>query len=127
MTTNTDRILSTHVGSLPRPDDLIEMLFAREQGQPYDETAMAERIRTGVAEVVAKQRTVGLDVVNDGEFSKVMYSIYAQDRLSGFGGNLIEEWDMRELAEFPRLAAKAAEGRSATRARFAICESPLTY
>jgi 5-methyltetrahydropteroyltriglutamate--homocysteine methyltransferase len=127
MTTTTDRILTTHVGSLPRPDDLIELLFAREQGQPYDETAMAERVCTAVAEVVAKQRAVGLDVVNDGEASKVMYSTYAQDRLAGFGGNLIEEWDMREIAEFPRLAAQFASSRTAQRARFAVCEAPLSY
>jgi 5-methyltetrahydropteroyltriglutamate--homocysteine methyltransferase len=127
MTTVTGRILTTHVGSLPRPDDLLEMLFAREKGEPYNETAMAERIRTAVAEVVAKQRAVGLDVVNDGEFSKVMYSTYAQDRLAGFSGNLLEEWDMRELAEFPRLAAQFALGRTTLKARFAICQGPLSY
>jgi 5-methyltetrahydropteroyltriglutamate--homocysteine methyltransferase len=127
MAEKSDQILTTHVGSLPRPPDLLEMLFVREQGKPYDEAAMAERIRTAVAEVVAKQRAVGLDVVNDGESSKVMYSTYAQDRLTGFSGNQVEEWDMAELAEFPGLIAQFKESQKEEKARFAVCEGPISY
>ena len=127
MTSNSDRILTTHVGSLPRPDDLIDLLYTREQGEPYDETVMAERVRTAVADVVARQRAVGLDIVNDGESSKVAYSTYGQDRLTGFTGNHIEPWDMAELAPFPRLAARFAEEEKEQKARFAVCEGPISY
>lgn len=108
---NTDRILTTHVGSLPRPQDLIELLFAREQGLPYDETAMNQRIRAAVAEMVSLQREVGLDIVNDGEASKVMYSTYAQDRLDGFAGDDDPEWKLPEIEQFPGLAGQFAESR----------------
>lgn len=127
MTAQSDQILTTHVGSLPRTADLLQMLFARENGEPYDEQAMAERIRTAVTEVVARQRAVGLDVVNDGEASKVMYSTYAQDRLTGFTGNELAPRMSAELDEFPGLAAQFAESRQSQKARFAVCEGPITY
>src|SRR6202042_2596691 len=67
---STDRILTTHVGSLPRPDDLFEMMLAKMDGQPVDETAYAERVRRAVADIVKQQVATGLDVVNDGEMGK---------------------------------------------------------
>ena len=76
MKRSTDRILTTHVGSLPRPDDIIPMLQARDAGQPHDERALAGRITTAVNEVVRKQAEVGVDVVNDGEHNKSVYSGY---------------------------------------------------
>jgi 5-methyltetrahydropteroyltriglutamate--homocysteine methyltransferase len=127
MTTTTDRILTTHVGSLPRPKDLIKLLFARENGEPCDQTAMAERIRAAVAELVARQRVVGLDVVNDGEASKVMYSTYVQDRLSGFSGTLVNASVPPDFAEFPGLVAELETRRKTNRARFGICEAPVSY
>ena len=79
---SVDRFLTTHTGSLPRPDDLIQMMYAKEEGRAVDREALARRIRTAVAEVVAKQRKAGLDIVNDGEMSKPSYATYVKDRLS---------------------------------------------
>ena len=67
MKLSTDRILTTHAGSLTRPDDLLDMIMAREAGKPIDEKALNERVRSEVAEVVKRQRDAGIDVVSDGE------------------------------------------------------------
>ncbi|MGH2366386.1 MAG: methionine synthase [Chloroflexota bacterium] len=77
------RILSTHVGSLPRPMDLVAGLAERDLRHPHDEAALAARIARGVVEVMQRQREVGLDVVNDGEQSKTAFSTYVSARLSG--------------------------------------------
>ena len=81
---SVDRFLTTHTGSLPRPADLIEMMYAKEAGKPVDREALAQRVRSSVGEVVGKQRKAGLDIVN--EMSKPSYATYVKDRLSGFGG-----------------------------------------
>jgi 5-methyltetrahydropteroyltriglutamate--homocysteine methyltransferase len=77
------RILTTHTGSLPRPPDLVEALNVKELGKGYDETALDERVRRAIAEVVQRQAEAGLDVINDGEHSKVSWMAYARARLSG--------------------------------------------
>ena len=76
MKRSTDRFLTTHTGSLPRPDDLVRAMFAREEGVPVDSNALAARIRAGVAEVVRKQTEAGIDVIDDGELSKPSYATY---------------------------------------------------
>src|SRR5437763_9661711 len=83
---STDRFLTTHTGSLPRPDDLIRMMYAKEEGVPVEPAALAARVRDAVADVVARQSTAGIDIVNDGEMSKPSYATYVKDRLAGFGG-----------------------------------------
>jgi hypothetical protein len=80
----TDRILPTHAGSLPRADDLRQLVLARAGGQPYDKAALAGRLRSGVAEVVGRQVECGLHSVNDGELSKTNFTNYVRERLSGF-------------------------------------------
>ena len=70
MQRSTDRFLTTHTGSLPRPDDLIRMMYAKEEGVPVDPAALAVRVRSAVAEIVKKQADAGIDLVNDGELSK---------------------------------------------------------
>ena len=87
MRRSTERFLTTHTGSLPRPEDLIRTMFAKEEGVPVDPPALAARIRAAVAEVVRKQAEAGLAVVNDGEMSKPSYATYVKDRLTGFGGS----------------------------------------
>src|SRR5256712_5820824 len=86
MKRSTERFLTTHTGSLPRPADLIRMMFAKEEGVPVDAAALATRVRAAVAEIVAKQVEAGIDLVNDGEMSKPSYATYVKDRLAGFGG-----------------------------------------
>ena len=87
MVRSADRFLTTHTGSLPRPDDLIRTMFAKEEGVPVDRAALAARIRAAVAEVVKKQVEAGVDLVNDGEMSKPSYATYVKDRLTGFAGS----------------------------------------
>ncbi|MBV8916326.1 MAG: epoxyalkane--coenzyme M transferase, partial [Acetobacteraceae bacterium] len=87
MARSTDRILTTHVGSLPRPQDVSDMLFARERGEPVSEGVFAETVGRAVIEVVAKQRAAGVDIPSDGEMSKISYATYISERLTGFAGD----------------------------------------
>ena len=75
--------LTTHTGSLHRPPDLEELFRKKLAGEPYDEKAFAERLRSSVAEIVQKQVDIGIDVIDDGEFSKVDFFSYAKYRLDG--------------------------------------------
>jgi 5-methyltetrahydropteroyltriglutamate--homocysteine methyltransferase len=85
MKRSTDRILTTHVGSLIRPAALQEFLRAKQTGKPYDPAAYAKCLQDSVAEVVHKQADVGVDIVSDGEFGKsISWSQYVLERLSGF-------------------------------------------
>src|SRR5277367_3604241 len=83
MKRSVDRILTTHVGSLPRPDDLFEMMLARMDGTAVDEKAYAERVRLAVKDSVKQQVDAGLDVVSDGEMGKPSFITYAAQRLDG--------------------------------------------
>ena len=87
MKRSTDRILTTHAGSLPRPDDLWAMVTAKRDERSYDATALAQRGRTAVAEVVRRQLACGIDCVNDGEISKTTFTDYVRDRLGGLDPN----------------------------------------
>jgi 5-methyltetrahydropteroyltriglutamate--homocysteine methyltransferase len=83
MRRSDERILTTHAGSLARPDALRALLTAKDEGQPYDAAALASQTRAAVAAVVREQVAVGLDVVNDGEQSKRNFTTYARERLAG--------------------------------------------
>lgn len=88
MKTSADRILTTHVGSLPRPLDLCDLLYAKERGDPaFDAAAFESRAHAAVGEAVRRQVETGIDIVSDGEMSKISYATYVGDRLSGFGGD----------------------------------------
>jgi len=104
MKKSTDRILTTHVGSLPRPDYLVELMFARAEGKPVDEEKLDQAIRNSVDEVVKHQKDVGIDVVSDGEMSKPSYATYVTERLTGFGGesNLPK---LSDILEFPNVSS----------------------
>ena len=105
MPNSVDRFLTTHTGSLPRPDDLIQMTYAKEEGKPIDKDALAARIRSSVGEVVGRQRKAGIDIVNDGEMSKPSYATYVKDRLAGFGG-AGNSFVYQDLVEFPSMAKR---------------------
>ena len=83
MKLSTDRVLTTHVGSLPRPMSLSAQLLARMSGQNYDAGALAAELHTAVQDIVTKQAELGVDVVSDGELSKTSFQYYVTDRLSG--------------------------------------------
>src|SRR5260370_12429638 len=86
MKQSSQRILRTHTGSLPRPNDLQQMLYAKERGEQVDQVAFETKVREAVQAVVRRQAACGIDVVNDREMSKISYSTYVKDSLAGFGG-----------------------------------------
>lgn len=133
MKRSTERILTTHAGSLARPDDLWEMLVARNRGQPYDEAAFATRARSAVAEVVKKQVECGIDIINDGEFGKPNFSRYARERLGGFverpldpeaKASMIFGRDFAEFPEYFNRGGRAVIGRHPSQF---FCNAPLVY
>jgi 5-methyltetrahydropteroyltriglutamate--homocysteine methyltransferase len=121
-----DRILTTHTGSLPRPDDLVEMLYAIDEGG--DPPGFAERVGQAVAEVAQRQVEIGLDVVNDGEAGKVSYATYVKDRLTGFEGESAGSPSgyLAEYApEFPEWAARMAADPYRARRKLPTCSGPV--
>jgi 5-methyltetrahydropteroyltriglutamate--homocysteine methyltransferase len=125
MKRSTGRILTTHTGSLPRADDLIRMMFAKEEGVPVDPGALGARIRAAVAEVVAKQAQAGIDVVNDGEMSKPSYATYVKDRLHGFGG-ASHPLEYRDLVDFPGMAKRVFGDPGRARRKTPACDGPIS-
>ena len=107
MKTSTTRILTTHVGSLPRSKAVTDGVFAKENEQPYDPQALAETLSSAVDEVVAKQVAAGVDLVSDGEMSKLSYATYIKDRISGFDGDS-ERNPPADLEEFPGFLQRQA-------------------
>jgi 5-methyltetrahydropteroyltriglutamate--homocysteine methyltransferase len=124
MKRSQERILTTHTGSLPRPEHLIDLVYASEAGQA-DQAELDALIAESVAVAVAKQVEVGIDVVSDGEMSKIAFNAYAKNRLTGFGGT----WQRRvpaDVLEHPDLAARMAS--SASRAAvWPMCIGPIEY
>jgi 5-methyltetrahydropteroyltriglutamate--homocysteine methyltransferase len=115
--TSTDRILVTHVGSLPRSQAVVDVLFARDRGTPHDEAGAAATITQAVSEVVRRQVETGVDVVSDGEMSKITYATYIKDRLTGFAGDTPRE-PGQDLVDFPRILKRLADtGATAKYAR----------
>jgi 5-methyltetrahydropteroyltriglutamate--homocysteine methyltransferase len=125
MKRSSQRFLTTHTGSLPRPDDLIRMMYAKEEGVPVDAQALAARVRSAVAEVVKKQAEAGVDLINDGELSKPSYATYIKDRLNGFGGTG-NTFVYQDLAEFPKLAQKVFGDPGRSRRKTPACNAPIS-
>ena len=124
MQRSTDRFLTTHTGSLPRPDDLIHLMFAKEEGGLVDTVALDARVRTAVEEMVGRQAQAGIDIVNDGEMSKPSYATYVKDRLSGFGGSG-NTYVFQDLAEFPKSAARVFGDPGRKRRKAPACNGPI--
>jgi len=99
--------LTTHVGSLPRGEELVPPLLARDHGEPYDAAALERLVQAAVEDAVAKQEAAGVSIVSDGELGKVGYSTYVQERLSGFGGHIARRPAL-DLAALPELRRKLA-------------------
>ena len=137
---STNRILTTHTGSLPRPADLVDLLNAKEQGEAFERTTFAERIKRAVSDVVRRQAETGIDVIGDGEHSKVSWMAYARARLSG-----LQEIDSpvrfrgatRDSLAFPQayedmkimLAARSSAivPKRQVRAQAFVCSGPVSY
>jgi 5-methyltetrahydropteroyltriglutamate--homocysteine methyltransferase len=113
---------TTHAGSLPRPADLADLIWAKLEGQPVDDAALDARIDTAVDEIVAKQREVGITVISDGEQSKTGFSTYVNERFSGFDGR--SEFQSDDVADFPELAMKLFATDSMAHVVFSNCVGP---
>src|SRR5262249_5203416 len=129
MQRSTDRILTTHVGSLPRPPDLLDVVLAKDQGKPVDEKAHAARLRSAVGEIVRHQVELGIDIIDDGEFGKPSFVSYVNDRLGGFeidkAAPRRSSWaQSREARSFPEFYA---EMNVSARIDRKACKGPVTY
>jgi 5-methyltetrahydropteroyltriglutamate--homocysteine methyltransferase len=124
MRRSTEHILTTHTGSLPRPDELTRAMFAKEEGVPVDSAALAARIKAAVADVVGRQVAAGLDVIDDGEYSKPSYATYVKDRLSGFGGES-HPLTYRDLVDFPGMARRVFGDPGRARRKTPACTGPI--
>ena len=119
------QIRTTHIGSLPRPDDLLGLLLQREaEGRVADPTRFAARVRSAVDDVVRKQLATGLDIVNDGEQGKPDYSTYIKDRLTGFEGESASMPLGADLKEFPAFATRRPTVAAETRP---TCSGPIAW
>ena len=124
MKRSTERFLTTHTGSLPRPEELIRAMYAKEEGVPVDPAALAQRVASAVEEVVRKQAEAGVDVVNDGEMSKPSYATYIKDRLSGFGGSG-NTFVYQDLTAFPNLAKRVFGDPGRSRRKTPACNAAI--
>ncbi|MGH8011462.1 MAG: cobalamin-independent methionine synthase II family protein [Candidatus Binataceae bacterium] len=127
MKRSSQRILTTHTGSLPRPDDLIALLRAKEAGELADASAFDVRVKSAVAETVRMQADAGVDIVNDGEMSKPSYSTYVKDRLSGFGGEKSAQLWAADLADFPQFTKRGGRSSGIGGLKRPSCTGPLAY
>ena len=125
MKLSTDRILTTHVGSLPRPDALADMLLQREAGEAVDAAAFGQAVSAAVFAVVRRQVALGIDIVSDGEMAKIGYSTYIKDRCTGFTGNSARR-PPADLARFPAYMERQAKTNEAPAVIRPVCTSHIT-
>ncbi len=133
MKRSSDRILTTHVGSLPRPNDLLEMIRAKASGRPYDQQAYAVRVRSAVGEIVEKQAELGLDIIDDGEMGKPGFIPYVNERLAGFepsreavGSPWKVSREARSFPEFYEWFGRTMPSPAATSIHM-VCIGPISY
>ncbi len=121
----TDRIPTTHVGSLPRPDDLIDLLVAKDRDRPYDPALLERRVAESVLEIVQKQVDCGVDIVSDGEMSKISYTNYVKHRLQGFGDPEPLRWMPSDLTAHPDYAASMRANARLPNLDPPACRAPI--
>jgi 5-methyltetrahydropteroyltriglutamate--homocysteine methyltransferase len=125
MRRSTDRILTTHTGSLPRPEELDQMIFDKEAGKELDAVAFDAGVSAAVADVVASQLAVGVSVINDGEMGKIGYSTYVKDRLTGFGGAASRPIMSLESIEFPEFSQGNSGQSALAQVQRPSCDGPV--
>ena len=125
MKRSTERILTTHTGSLPRPDDLAALLLGHDQREVQKDRRVEQRVGEAVREVVRRQVEAGVDVIDDGEAGKVGYSTYVTDRLTGFDGQGQAQPAGVEDMEFPEYY-QSLTGRRSQLQRPA-CSGPISW
>lgn len=124
MKRSVDRILTTHVGSLPRSVPVTDLIFARERGEAVDDAAFDAVLDPAVCDVVARQLAAGVDVVSDGELSKISYATYIKDRLTGFAGDSARN-PPADLEDFPAYLQKLAKAGGTPTYRRPRCVGPI--
>jgi 5-methyltetrahydropteroyltriglutamate--homocysteine methyltransferase len=127
---SNERILTTHTGSLPRPDSLTDLMWTRESGGTVDPQALQAEVQAAVNLVVRTQLDAGVDVVNDGEVSKIGYSTYVKERLTGFAGSQTfaegSPLSLGDLADYPSFAVRMMSGDNrASQMRLPACTGPI--
>jgi len=125
MKLSKDKILTTHVGSLPRSEKVFKLVFAKEDGKNLDKKEYDEVIAKAVKTVVKKQEEVGIDVVSDGEQSKISYATYIKDRLNGFEGDSPRQTP-KDLEEFPIFSSRASKSGGVPTYNRPRCTGPVT-
>ncbi len=125
MRTSIDRILTTHTGSLPRPEELTELMHGKMEGKPIDEDKLAAAIDAARAEVLHNQLASGVDVVSDGEVSKPSYVTYVTDRFDGFGGEA-RPLGLAEFADYPETTHHVAADPGMQHAKAPYCVDKVT-
>jgi 5-methyltetrahydropteroyltriglutamate--homocysteine methyltransferase len=124
MKLSTEHILTTHVGSLPRPQEVVDLLFAQDRGETVEEAKFDETMRRAAADLVARQAEAGIDIVSDGEVSKISYATYIRHRLTGFDGDSARPTP-QDLDDFPEYRDRLVKaGHSATYKR-PVCRGPI--
>ena len=125
MKMSSDRILTTHVGSLPRPEDAVALLLRKDRGEAYDQPEFDRVMRRAVTDVVKRQVEIGLDVVSDGEASKIGYATYIKDRFNGFGGDFTPKPHL-DLADHPEFRKRMAAFLGSQTFRRLTCTAPVS-
>jgi 5-methyltetrahydropteroyltriglutamate--homocysteine methyltransferase len=125
MQRSTERILTTHTGSLPRPDDLVTMVEGHDQQELRDNPAFEQRVKDAVRKVVQEQVETHVDVVNDGEVSKVGYATYITERVTGFEGESRPTRPQVEAGDFPEFYQQRV--MSAATLKRPVCTGPITW
>ena len=124
MKLSTERILTTHVGSLPRPQEVVDLLFAQDRGESVEEAKFNETMRRAAADLVKHQAEAGIDIASDGEVSKISYATYIRHRLTGFEGDSPRPTP-QDLEDFPEYRDRLVKaGHSATYKR-PVCRGPI--
>ena len=121
---NSSRIRTTHVGSLPRSQPVVDLIFARERGEAVDEAAFEAVMREAVDDVVRRQVAAGIDIVSDGEMSKISYATYIKDRYTGFDGDSPRRTPA-DLLDYPGFMKKLANGGGTPTYRRPCCVGPI--
>ncbi len=125
MNSATDRFLTTHTGSLPRPDSLLALVFAQQDGAPVEAALFDREVEAAVRLMVERQAAAGVDIINDGEMSKPSYATYIKDRLHGFGGESAS-YSFQDLDDYPGTKAKVFGDTGRARRTAPACNAPIS-
>jgi 5-methyltetrahydropteroyltriglutamate--homocysteine methyltransferase len=122
---STDRILTTHVGSLPRPQEVVDLLFAQDRGEAVDAAKFNATISGAVVDAINKQSSAGVDIVSDGEMGKISYATYIRHRLTGFEPGQVPRATPQDLDDYPAYRDKIAASGATPKYIRPICKGPI--